>query len=67
MDPTTTQTTTPAYPLADAGPDVRFTHALLFDIAEVLHRHGYPKPAGADWTDLTLALSRFLYQNRQTS
>ncbi|HEY3143114.1 MAG TPA: hypothetical protein VGJ86_18390 [Acidimicrobiales bacterium] len=66
MDTTSTPTThPPAYPVPNPGQDPRFTHGLLFDIAEVLHRHGYPQPAGTDWADLMLALSRFIYQNKE--
>jgi hypothetical protein len=58
---------TPAYPIPNPGADSRFTHGLVFDIAAVLHRHGYPQPAGTDWADLMTALSRFLYQPKETA
>ena len=60
-DATTPQ---PAYPLPVPADDPRFSYGLLFDIADVLTRHGFPHPAGADWADLMLALSRFLYQEK---
>jgi hypothetical protein len=66
MDTTITPAIRPAaYPVPDPGQDSRFTYGLLFDIAEVLRRHGYPQPAGTDWADLMLALSRFIYQNNK--
>ena len=54
-----------AYPLPRADHDPRFTHSLVFDIADVLTEHGYPHPAHTDWTDLMLALFRFIYQPPQ--
>ena len=59
-------TTTPpqqVYPLPQrcAG-DPRFTYGLLFDLADVLQRNGFPRPAGTDWANLMSALARFLYQ-----
>jgi hypothetical protein len=52
----------PAYPLPAPDGDPRFTHGLIFDVADVLTRHGFPHPAGTDWADLMLALSHFIYQ-----
>ncbi|MFF3096228.1 hypothetical protein [Streptomyces cyaneofuscatus] len=44
--------------------DARFTAGLALDVADVLTRHGYPRPAsGPDWVELKLALFRFLYGN----
>lgn len=58
----------PTYPLpAPAATDSRFTYGLVFDIAEVLQRNGFPRPAGADWANLMTALGRFLYQYKETS
>ena len=60
--------TVAAYPLRrPAGDDdPRFTYGLVFDIAEVLCKHGYPRPAHTDWADLMLAVFGFLYQpNKQ--
>lgn len=37
----------------------------MFDIADVLAAHGYPRPDHTDWADLMLALFRFLYQPNQ--
>lgn len=56
--------TVAAYPLPrPAGDDdPRFTYGLVFDIADVLCEHGYPRPTDTDWADLMLALLRFLYQ-----
>lgn len=65
---TDTTSTAPVYPLpAPAGNDPRFTYGLLFDIAEVLQRNGFPQPAGTDWADLMAVLGRFLYQSKETS
>jgi hypothetical protein len=56
----------PAYPLPAPAHDPRFTYGLVFDIADVLTRHGYPQPAGTDWAHLMLTLSRALYQQKET-
>jgi hypothetical protein len=56
----------PAYPLPAPEHDPRFSYGLLFDIAEVLQRNGFPRPAGTDWADLMAALGRFLYQQKET-
>jgi hypothetical protein len=64
----TDQTTTPqpAYPQpGDADP--RFTYGLLHEVAEVLQRNGFPRPAGADWANLMTALHRSPYQSQETS
>jgi hypothetical protein len=50
------------YRLPAPDDDPRFSYGLIFDVADVLTRHGYPRPDGTDWADLMLALSRFLYQ-----
>lgn len=51
-----------AYPLPQTDDDSRFSFGLVLDVAEVLERHGYPRPAaGADWVELQQALWRFLY------
>ena len=58
----------PVYPLpAPADNDPRFTYGLLFDIAQVLQRNGFPQPAGTDWADLMTALGGFLYRSKETS
>jgi hypothetical protein len=58
-----TTTPQPAYPLPrPENDDSRFTYGLLFDIADVLQRNGFPRPAGTDWADLMTALGGFLYQ-----
>ena len=63
MTTTTASLPEPVYPLPEpGGDDPRFTYGLLFDIADVLGRHGFPRPAGTDWADLMLTLARFLYQ-----
>jgi len=69
MDATTTDASTgpPAYPLPAPAHDSRFTYGLIFDIADVLTRHGYPQPAGADWAHLMTALGHVIYQQEQTS
>jgi hypothetical protein len=68
-DQTTTATAPqPAYPLPQPGAaDPRFTYGLLHDVAEVLQRNGFPRPAGTDWSDLMAALHHFLYQPKETS
>lgn len=68
MTHTPDPTLQPVYPLpTPADTDPRFTYSLLFDVADVLHRNGFPRPAGADWAQLITALGRFLYQTRETS
>jgi hypothetical protein len=62
------QPTVATYPLPRPADDhdPRFTLGLVFDIADVLSKHGYPRPDHTDWADLMLALFRFIYQsNRQ--
>src|SRR4051812_18876235 len=57
-----TDTTTPqqpVYPLpTPADGDPRLTYGLLFDIAEVLQRNGFPQPAGNDWATPRLGQRR---------
>lgn len=58
----------PVYPLpAPADNDPRFTYGMLFDIAEVLQRNGFPQTVGTDWAALMTAVGRFLYQSKETS
>jgi len=67
MTDTTSTAQQPVYPLpALADDDPRFTYGLLFDIAQVLQRNGFPQPAGTDWADLMTAMGRFLYQPQET-
>jgi hypothetical protein len=56
------------YPLPiPADADARFTFNLVFDVGDVLHANGYPRPAtGADWVKLLTALGHFLYQQKET-
>ena len=62
----TTATPQSAYPLPDPGSaDPRFTYGLLFEIADVLQRNGFPRPAGTDWAHLMAALGRFLYPSKE--
>lgn len=49
------------YPIVRERGDHRFTFNLMFDIASVLERHGYPMPSGSDCLELQHALSVFLY------
>ena len=50
------------YPLPRPVDDARFTYGLLFDVAAVLERHGFPRPvAGGDLVALHLSLFTFLY------
>lgn len=54
------------YPLPDAGDDRRFTAGLLFDLACLLERHGYPRPVGGgDLIHWQLALFRAIYRTDQ--
>ena len=46
--------------------DPRFSAGLLFDVAAVLERHGYPPVDRGDWADLKLALYRFLHLGRDS-
>lgn len=49
-------------PLPAGGGDRRFTAGLLFDIAGLLERHGYPRPeATGDLVHWQQALSRAIY------
>jgi hypothetical protein len=41
--------------------DERFTLALVLDVGEVLHRHGYAAPTGATLVELTTGLYRALH------
>jgi hypothetical protein len=67
MTDTTSTAQQPVYPLpAPAGDDSRFTYGLIFDIAKVLQRNGFPQPAGTDWTHLMTAVGGFLYQPKET-
>lgn len=51
-----------AYPLPAPTDDNRFTFGLILDVADVLHRHGYPKiTSGDDFVELQQAVWRFLY------
>jgi hypothetical protein len=55
----------PVYPLPAPDDDPRFTYGLIFDVADVLTSHGFPRPDGTDWAHLMTALVRFLYQPGQ--
>jgi hypothetical protein len=57
--------TIPVYPLRAPEHDPRFSYGLLFDIADALARHGFPRPAGTDWAHLMTALGGFLYQHKE--
>ncbi len=57
-----------AYPVAplQGDADDRFTTGLLFDVRDVLTRHGYPQiTSGLDLVDLRQALFGFLYGNNE--
>jgi hypothetical protein len=59
----------PAYPLPrpDTGTDGRFTIGLVLDVADVLARHGYPRPCcGTDLVRLQQALFTTIYQPQET-
>jgi hypothetical protein len=60
-------TIAPTYPLCrpDNGGDCRFSVGLALDVADVLHRHGYPPlTTGADLLRLQLALFSAIYQEQ---
>lgn len=53
------------YPLPAYDDDPRFTFGLMIDVADVLERHGYPRPTtGPDLVELQQALFRFCYVAR---
>lgn len=49
------------YPLAEIDEDLRFTYGLMFDVAAVVEKHGYPTLSPLDLVDLQSALFRLLY------
>ena len=49
------------YPWAESR-DQRFTLALVLDVGEVLHRHGYDAPTGATLVELTTGLYQALHE-----
>ena len=51
------------YPIgiAESETDPRFTVGLIFDVIDVLERHGYPRPMGADYAEVHCGLFRLLY------
>ncbi len=50
------------YPLPRPTEDPRFTIGLALEVADLLARHGYPRPEGGqDIIELQQALFRFLY------
>jgi hypothetical protein len=62
-----TTTPAPAYPIARpaSGEDTRFCVGLALDVAQVLHRHGYPPVrTGADLLRLQHALFTLIYQEQ---
>jgi hypothetical protein len=68
MDTTTTAPVpvpVPAYPIAApaTGDDARFCLGLALDVAQVLHRYGYPPVrTGADLVRVQQALFTLIYQ-----
>ncbi len=49
------------YPLP--GDDGRFTNGVVYDVIDVLARHGYPEiQSGRDFVELRQALFGFLYR-----
>ncbi len=50
-----------AYPLPGPADLPKFTFGLVVDVAEVLDRHGYPPPTGADLAALQQVLFGFLH------
>lgn len=60
-------TTAPAYPIPRpaSSDDARFCLGLTLDVAEVLHRYGYPPVlTGADLSRLEQALFTLIYQEK---
>ena len=60
-------TPAPAYPIARpaTGHDARFCLGLALDVAQVLHRYGYPPVlTGADLVGLQQALFTLIYQEK---
>lgn len=58
------------YPLPRpaSGDDPRFTSGLLFDVCEVIERHGYPPvAAGRDLSALLMALFHFVYGHAEAA
>ncbi|MGW6458999.1 hypothetical protein ACWF94_24285 [Streptomyces sp. NPDC055078] len=54
------------YPMPHAGPDPRFTEALVNSVAAVLVSSGYPHFAALeDWAALESALATFLYEHKE--
>ncbi|PRY46613.1 hypothetical protein [Umezawaea tangerina] len=53
------------YPIgiADTETDPRFTAGLIFDVIDVLERHGYPRPVGADYAQVHCGVFRLLYRS----
>jgi hypothetical protein len=41
--------------------DQRFSFGLVIEVAEVLARHGFPRPTGRELVELRQSLYRFLY------
>ncbi|WP_405686181.1 hypothetical protein [Streptomyces sp. NBC_00057] len=57
-----------AYPLAHAGPDPRFSEALINSVAAVLVGYGYPPfESLEDWEGLESALAGYLCQRKETT
>ena len=48
----------------DTAAQATFTLALLEDLTEVLHRHGYPPPSGYLLAELTSSLYNVLHPPR---
>lgn len=52
----------PNYPLIEPGGlAAQFTAGLVADVADLLVRHGFPAPSGADLLELQQALHDFIY------
>jgi hypothetical protein len=49
--------------LAESESDPRFTAGLIFDVIDVLERHGYPRPVEADYAEMLSGLFRLLYRS----
>lgn len=54
------------YPVPKPAVDdnTQFTAGLLFDVADVLVRHGYPRPTTRDWAHLMTVIYDFCYRER---
>lgn len=57
------------YPIdiSDVENDPRFTVGLIFDVIDVLERHGFPRPIASDYAHVHGGLFRLLYRQEERS